>query len=231
MIPLAKYLILACVFLSFPNPVILSADQTGKQGNEKVKFRWAFVAIRNAPQKIQFEAITRDTALKTGDQFKFFIKLEKRCYLYLIYYSSTKDLRLLFPKSFDWLSDVTVSSEGWYIPENNNWFELTRQKGEEKFILLASAERLQNLESLIKESIAADQGYKEKLNSRALAEIRNLRKKHKRFKTHAEKPVSMIGYTRDVSDSEIAKSYNIADFAYEISAEKFYGKTFTINHQ
>ena len=64
-----------------------------------------------------------------------------------------------------------------------------------------------------------------------LSEIRNLRKLHFNPKIKAERPVNMIGDTRDITDINVAKSYDVADFAIEISTDSFYGKTFTIHHK
>jgi hypothetical protein len=41
----------------------------------------------------------------------------------------------------------------------------------------------------------------------------------------------MIGDTRDIVNINTAKLYDVADFAIEISADSFYGKTFTIHHK
>ena len=137
----------------------------------------------------------------------------------------------MFPHSLDQVAANATEHKRWYVPDHNNWFELTGKTGDEKFILLASLDRLKELESSLREYEEMDQTKRKILAPKIIADIQSLRRRHFDPKTTAEKPVSMIGNVRDVSDTNSAKAYDIANFAVEISAEKFYGKTFTIYHR
>ena len=112
-------------------------------------FQWAFCALPKADTGAKPTFITRDTALKSGDQIKFFVKLEPSVYLYFIYRSSQGEISVLFPHRFNQLDDNNSLSGKHYIPQGNQWFELDEHTGEEKFYLLASASRLFELEALI----------------------------------------------------------------------------------
>ena len=100
--------------------------------------------------------ITRDTDLKSGDRIKFFVKLESPCYFYLIYQSSQGDVSVLYPFRFTQLDGQDTRFGKQYIPAGNQWFELDEHTGREKFFLLASTNRLLDLETLVNQYESAD---------------------------------------------------------------------------
>jgi len=211
-------------------PDFAAAQEANSQPDANVKFQWAFGALKKANGS-KFEAVAKDTDLKTGDQIKFFLKVNKNCFVYLIYRSSQGDLSVLFPHRFKLLSaEYTVSGDH-YIPKGDEWFELDEHTGEERFYLLASVERLLSLETLINDYENADAAKKPPLAKKILSEIRVLRKQHLKFKTYAERPVNIIGNLRGTEKAETAGPHDIAKFAVEISADTFYSRTFTIDHQ
>jgi hypothetical protein len=215
---------LFCLFLLFDSHAVVHAQQAAAQPNANVKF------LKKANGS-KFEAISKDTDLKTGDQIKFFLKVNKDCFVYLIYRSSQGELSVLFPHRFKLLSaEYTVSGEH-YIPKDDDWFELDDHTGEERFYLLASVERLLELETLINDYESAGAAQKPPLAQKILSEIRKLRKQHLKFKTYAERPVNIIGNLRGTEKAETAGARDIAKFAVEISADTFYSRTFTIDHQ
>jgi hypothetical protein len=221
---------LFCLFLLFEAHAAVQAQQTAAQPDANIKFQWAFGALKKANGS-KFEAVSKDTDLKTGDQIKFFLKVNKNCFVYLIYRSSQGELSVLFPHRFKLLSaEYTVSGDH-YIPKGDEWFELDAHTGEERFYLLASVERLLKLETLINDYESADAAKKPPLAKKILSEIRVLRKQHLKFKTYAERPVNIIGNLRGTEKAETAGPHDIAKFAVEISADTFYSRTFTIDHQ
>jgi len=196
-----------------------------------VTFQWAFGAIKNTDLGSQFEVVTRDTVLKSGDQIKFFIRVENKCFVYLIYQSSQDDLSVLFPYRFKLqANDYRISGQH-YIPKGDQWFELDEYTGLEKFYLLASAFRLDKLEVVINEYESADKAKKLKLGKKIISEIRRLRKQHRKFKSYAEKPVAIIGNMRGTEKTKTVGLNDLADHAAEISATNFFSRTFTIDHQ
>ena len=77
----------------FNNQTVIFAQQENGQIENNVTFSWAFGAIKNTDAGPHFESITRDTVLKTGDQIKFLLRVESKCFIYLIYQSSQGDLK------------------------------------------------------------------------------------------------------------------------------------------
>jgi hypothetical protein len=211
--------------------LILKAESEGGKDDKKIVFQWAFCALGKADTGPQLSVITRDTTLKSGDKIKFFVKLEPSVYLYLIYRSSQGEIRVLFPYRFNQLDDNHTLSGKHYIPQDRQWFELDDHTGEEKFYLLAAASRLFGLEDLINQYENADKAKKSALTEKITAEIRNLRKRHLKFKTYTEKPVTIIGNLRGTEESASPPTRDIADFAVEISTTTFFSRTYTIDHQ
>jgi hypothetical protein len=220
--------VLGFVLFCGSNPVLAQEAQPQQEAN--LQFQWAFGALKKANGS-KFEAIERDTILKTGDQIKFFLNVDRNCFVYLIYSSSQGELSVLFPYRFKLRSSEYTVAGHHYIPGGNQWFELDEHIGEEKFYLLASANRLMQLEALINDYESADAAKKPALAQAVLIEIRKLRKENLKFKTYAERPVNIIGNLRGTEKAETAEPQDIAKFAVEISADTFYSRTFTIDHK
>jgi len=225
---IASLAVLYFVLFCSGNPVL--AEEAQPQPDANLQFQWAFGALKKANGS-KFEAIDRDTVLKTGDQIKFFLNVDKNCFVYLIYSSSQGEISVLFPHRFKLRSSEYTVAGHHYIPGGNQWFELDEHTGEEKFYLLASANRLTQLEAMINDYESADAAKKPTLAQAILAEIRKLRKEHLKFKTYAERPVNIIGNLRGTEKAETAEPQDIAKFAVEISADTFYSRTFTIDHK
>jgi hypothetical protein len=162
---------------------------------------------------------------------KFFLKLNKQCFVYLIYQSSQGDLSVLFPYRFKMWAKHRQVTTNHYIPKGDQWFELDEYSGLEKFYLLASAKRLDELESLVNDYESADKTKKHRFALNIVSEIRKLRKKHHKFKSYAEKPVTVIGNMRGTDTTKAAGLGDLADHAVEISARKFFSRTYTIDHR
>ncbi|MGD8226968.1 MAG: DUF4384 domain-containing protein [Desulfobacteraceae bacterium] len=209
----------------------LGAAEQEKEEEENIRFLWAFGAIQKGEGEAKLIPIARDTALESGDQIKFFVKPKEKCFVYLIYHSSQGELSVLFPYRFEQLSRGYPKEEEYYIPKGTEWFELDEHVGQETFYLLASSERLYDLEALINTYETADPAKKPEIANKALKEIRMLIRKNRKFKGFAEKPVTIIGHLRGSEKVEVAGTPDVTDLAVEISGSKFYSRTFTIDHK
>jgi hypothetical protein len=207
------------------------AQQNQAQDDNKISFQWAFGAIKNTSLGPEFESIQRDSLLKSGDQIKFFLSLNTMSYVYLIYQSSQQDLIVLFPHRFNELGQANQIGGNHYIPQGDQWFELDETAGLEKFYLLASVERLTELENLVNAYESADKASRVGLGKDIVAEIRRLRKKHRKFKTYAEKPVAVIGNMRGSAKTKAVGLNDLSEHAVEISTTNFFSRTYTIDHQ
>jgi hypothetical protein len=180
---------------------------------------------------LEFVSITRDTTLKTGDSLKMFVKLEKMCFVYLIYYSAHGELFTLFPYSMKQFATDYVIAKKYYIPQGDRWFELDQNVGSETFYLLASAQRLIELEALLDGYMSADPVQREEFVRQILTEIRAKQKQHYRFTIEPERPVPIGGSLRKINRDDTAPLPEIAAVAVGISADRFFSRTFTIDHR
>ena len=224
------FIVFLCFGL-FDQNNINGAEPADGENGEKIVFQWAFCVLEKADAEHKPRVISRDTALKSGDQIKFFVKPQSPSYLYLIYQSSQRELSVLYPSRFKQLDSQDAESGSQYIPDGNQWFELDEHSGQEKFFLLASIKRLVALETLINQYESADKAKKSALAEKITGEIRNLRKRHLKFKTYAEKPVTIIGNLRGGDQTVSVQTKDVADYAVEISTTTFFSRTYTIDHQ
>lgn len=223
--------ILALVFLltgfGSPGKATIVPPQQGVE--ENVSFVWGFGALVGKEKK--FVPITRDTALKTGDEIKMVVELKKECYIYLVHHNSKGEITLLFPEDVRQFSGDYKVGKNYYVPKGKGWFELDKSTGMETFYLLGSSERLLELEALIGDYQSAKKEDKSPEADQILTEIRSVKRKFRTFTTLAERPVTIGGNIRGVEKAELAKRPDVTTIATEIKANNFYSKTFTIDHQ
>ncbi len=222
---------LSICFVLFDQHQSIGTEPEGGKNDKKIVFQWAFCALQKADTGLRLSVINRKAALKSGDRIKFFLKLESPNFLYLIYQSSRREMRLLFPYRLKQLESPETMSGKHYIPKGQQWFVLDEHTGQEKYYLLASSNRLFDLEALINQYESAAIGKKSGLADQITSEIRNLRKRHLKFKTYAEKPVAPVGNLSGAEQSESGHSKDIAGYAVEISTTTFFSRTYTIDHQ
>ncbi len=228
--------LLICIFVAFgftfteiPNAVF--ATHLGQTEGENLRFHWAFGARVGTQSNHEFVSITRDTTLKTGDQFKMLVELKTKCFVYLIYHGAKGELYLLFPYNSRQFDNGYKILKKYYIPQGNQWFTLDENVGRETFYLLFSAVRLTKLEDLIVNYESSDLMEKSELTTKIITEIHQLIKQHRRFASVAERPISIGGSVRGINKAKKAPVYDISNIAVEISATDFYSRTFTIEHK
>lgn len=184
-----------------------------KEGDDLVSLRWAVGALDPAGSKPT--AIRQDTKLETGTKLKLLVEPQSKGSVYLLLLDSSGELQVLYRKS----SSVGKAADGkpTYIPPGSQWFELEKGAGMETFFLLASVDPLKELEKLLDSHAPA---------SAVVEEVRRINKANRDFARPIERPVMIGGQTRGTEDSAAA----IDQLAVEVEAEKFYGKTITIDH-
>ena len=182
-----------------------------------LSMRWALAAD---PPDGEPVAITQDTQLASGNRLRLMIEPRSAGYFYVILRDAGEDVHVLFRQAFDeYVPDHGVST---YIPAGGQWFELSAEPGAETFFLLASSEPLPDLERLLDAFAAADDESRRDVGNKIVQEIRRQHKAHRKFSRPVEKPVLIGGKTRGAG--------GIDHLAAEVTAERFYGKTITIDH-
>lgn len=219
------------ILLFFLSADSLLAQQGDQIQKNNIRFLWTFGTIQDNPNGGEFKSVSQDMVLNTGDQIKFFIKRNNRCHVYLLYYNSKGELNVLFPHRFQ-ASPVAFSGpETYFIPEGSMWFELDSCIGKETFYLLASADRLNDLETLINQYENADPNARAGLLDSIFGEIRLLKKKNIQLKVSAERPVRIIGSKRGTVALKNFTNEDLALHAVKIAGNDFYCRTYTIDHQ
>jgi uncharacterized protein DUF4384 len=172
-------------------------------------------------------AITQDTIQHTGDQFKMIVQLQKPCFVYVLHSSKNKegtegDVTWLFPYNKpQFMTDYEVGKR-YDIPPRDAWYSLSPPAGRETIYLLASTQRLSDLEALLEASATASPAQRPQLTARILAEIRAPRQVRP-SPAPGERPVRIGGSVRGDIHGKYLE-------AVEISAYHFYSKTFTLEH-
>ncbi len=193
-----------------------------------IRFRWSFCAQTGLEDRSEIVAITKDTPLRSGDRIKMFLQPVSTCYLYVLYYSSQGELSLLYPTNLS--TREVPDANQILIPEGNHWLRLDGHTGPETFYLIASVKRLDHLEELIDRHLKPTGREDTTISAEAIInELKNLRRQHLKLAAPAERPVRLGGNLRDAAGQQFVQ--DIRRFAIEISAQDFFSRTFTIDHQ
>ena len=196
----------------------------------RLNFYWAFGALVGTQDQPQLIPIGRKTVLQTGDRMKILFEPQTESFVYILYYSSQEELLMLFPSEPSAAS--TLPGRKYSIPSGNQWFKLDDVTGIEKFYLIASARRLEKLESLYQSHLAKTRVEDIQASTRAiLAEIKQLKRKHRTLTAAAERPVRLGGNFRGAHQEAQPAQPDLSQIAVEISAADFFSRTFTIDHQ
>lgn len=199
-------------------------------GKNEIGFLYAFGAYAGAPGKGRLIALQSEATLRAGDRLKLYFEPKNDQYLYLLHLSSQGELSVLYPAA----SRPARVARGApvFIPAGDDWFELDAHRGQEKFFLVAAAERLDRLEELCARHAALTVKADAAASSDAiLDEVKRLRQKNKPLSAPAEKPVRIGGSVRGETSSRPPSVADIPSLAAEVTAPGFYTRTFTIEHR
>ncbi len=217
------------LLLFFGGQTTVNAAMQNSDTEENVNYKWSFVAKVGTGEERRLTTISRDTILHTGEEFKMMVNLLNKSYVYVIYKSSKSELSVLYPYSFD--SPVELE-KNFYLPKGRSWFKLDNNTGDETFYILASQERLIDLEKKLNQYTGEAQEKKKDLVAGIVTDIKEIKKKYRTYSTLAERPISIAGNVRGTKSGSIdIDRIDIATLATEISANNFYSKTITIEHK
>jgi hypothetical protein len=195
-----------------------------------IGFLYAFGAYVGPQGKGKLIPVQSETTLNVGDRLKIFFEPKSDQYFFLLHLSSQGELTPLHPPA----AQAAKVSKGTqlFIPSGGNWFELDGHAGQEKFFLIASAERLDRLEELCaRHTILRNKSDVLSSTDAILEEIKQLRQKHKPLSAPAEKPVRIGGSVRGEQQSSAVASPDITPLATEVTAPGFFTRTFSIEHR
>ena len=200
-----------------------------QQNEANIGFDWAFGALVGKSKTMV--SVTHDTTLKSGEEIKMMVKLTKDCFVYVVHQDSKGEVELLFPYKIQQFQNDYVADKNYYVPKGRGWSSFDKNTGKEIFFLIASTERLLDLEVKLGNYFSADTSKKQSMASDIVSEIRSVRKHYSTYATIAEKPLTIGGNIRGTEKVEGARRPDVATLATQISAKNFYSKTITIDHQ
>jgi len=198
--------------------------------DRNISFRWAFGALTGPESDRKLIAVTKDSVLYSGDQFKMMIELQSKCHVYVIFKGSNGEILLLFPKQLDLSEESLKVNQEIFLPNKDMWFAFDDQIGIEKFFLLASNAPLIKLETLLKTYESSSHEIRPEVTEEILQFIKKSRKEHKQLTAAAERPIQIGGTFRNVDKPQVSQR-DISAFAIKITADDFFGRTFTIEHR
>ena len=213
---------------------ILSVFSTvaGAADKEKavVKFRWAFGALRDPASAPKVEPVGAKSVLKSGDKLKMMIELQRKCFVYVIHHDAQGNISMIFPYSLKQFDTDYQTARKYYVPKDEVWFQLDEKTGSETFYLIASDQRLLDVEFLYNSYVSAESSRREGIAVQMLAEINGIRDQYptpEKAEVLAQNNGSQRGFERATG----ADPTDIADQAIEIAFTGVYSETFVIEHR
>lgn len=156
----------------------------------------------------------------SGDKLQIVVKPHAPLHLYIYLIDSQNELYVLFPSTGEKTSTSLVENTT-YIPGRNQTFVLDNHPGTETFYLLASLDRLADLENATAEFCKRKTI---KARQRLLDSIIEARREYSSFRVQPQKAESVAGTIRTRNLGEIPS-------AVIVQEEQFYAKTIRLKHQ
>jgi hypothetical protein len=195
----------------------------------ELRFLFAFGAVTGPENKPKVIAVQNETVLRSGDRLKFFIEPQTGMCVYLFHQAADGELTVILPAEGQ--SAALSPGAAVYAPVAANWLQLDQQTGLEKFHLLVSAQRLEQLETLLaRHATLTDKSAAHSSAEAILNEVKQVRLKNRNLAAPAEKPVRIGGSLRGPEGADVLP--DITRLASDITAAGgFYSRVFTIDHR
>jgi len=157
---------LAFVFLF--HSILLAAPGSQKESYGP-RILFAFGAIRASSNPAKVEPVRTKMVLSSGDKLKMMIQLRRKCFVYLIHRNSQGDFAMLFPYSLKQFDTDYQTGRNYYAPKGEAWFQLDSRTGNETFYLIASDQRLLDIEYTYENYASSEESKKQDLAAQMLS--------------------------------------------------------------
>ena len=212
--------------LDFDSPILAADSSSAKP----ISFAYSFKALVGPAEDRQMVRIVPYNTLQEGDMLKIQIRLKTKCFVYLFYQSPQNQVFMLFPYTLQAFEKDYQVGKTYEVPPGRACFTLDNSPGTEVFYLLASANRMKDLESAYAAYEAASADKKQSSADLLLSRIRKLEHKHTQLTASAERPVPIGGNVRGMGKKQTS-AFSKDPHAIEVNATDVYIQSFTINHQ
>ena len=202
-----------------------------QKGRNEASILWAFGAIRASSNPPKLEPVTPQMVLKSGDKLKMMIQIRKKCFVYLIHKDSQGNLAMLFPYSLKQFDTDYQTDRNYYSPKGEAWFQLDSRTGIETFYLIASDQRLLDIEYTYQKYASSEESKKQDLAGQILSQLEEITESHLASSGGDEILASNQPAFRGFERASGADPTDVAQLATEISFDNIYSKTFVIDHK
>ena len=169
--------------------------------------------------------------LKSGDKLKMMIQIRKKCFVYLIHRDSQGDFSMLFPYSLKQFDTDYQTAHNYYAPKGEAWFQLDSRTGIETFYLIASDQRLLDIEYTYQKYASSEESKKQDLAAQMLSELNRITERYVASSGGAENLADNESALRGFERATGADPTDIAGLAREISFDNIYSETFVVDHR
>ncbi|SPF35304.1 conserved exported hypothetical protein [Syntrophobacter sp. SbD1] len=221
-------LCLTPVFLFLFHSILMAGPG---QNSSDPRILWAFGAIRAASNPPKVEPVTAGMVLSSGDKLKMMIQIRKKCFVYLIHRDSEGNFSMLFPynlKQFD--TDYQIA-RNYYAPKGEAWFQLDNRTGSETFYLIASDQRLLDIEYTYEQYASSKDSRKQDLAGQMISELDGITEKYLASSKGVETGAADRPLVRGFERATGADQTEIAGLAREISFDHIHSESFIIDHR
>jgi len=221
---------LALAFVFLFHSILLAAPGSQKKSNGP-RLLWAFGAIRASSNPPKVEPVRTKMVLSSGDKLKMMIQLRRKCFVYLIHRDSQGDFTMLFPYSLKQFDTDYQTARNYYAPKGEAWFQLDSRTGNETFYLIASDQRLLDIEYTYEKYASSEESKKQNLAGQMLSELNMITETHLASSEGVEKLADKESVLRGFERATGADPTDIAGLAREISFDNIYSETFVVDHR
>jgi hypothetical protein len=201
-------------------PAAVWSDGASKNN---IRFLWAFGAIVQTADGPEVMAIKRNTILPGPAQLKLLVQLHEMAYIYVIHRDASGAIRMLFPYRLDlFVLDYQISKAYHITLDAPGGRALA--PGRQTIYLLASTERLANLEDALSAYLAAPAPRQSELAKGVIDEIHQAKRRYGTLVAKEERPIEIAGQRRSLA-------LNLSAVAIDIAAQDFYSRTFTVEYR
>jgi hypothetical protein len=169
--------------------------------------------------------------LSSGDKLKLMIQLRRKCFVYLIHRDSQGDFTMLFPYSLKQFDTDYQTARNYYAPKGEAWFQLDSRTGNETFYLIASDQRLLDIEYTYEKYASSEESKKQNLAGQMLSELNMITETHLASSEGVEKLADKESVLRGFERATGADPTDIVALAREISFDNIYSETFVVDHR
>jgi len=221
---------LALAFVFLFHSILLAAPGSQKKSNGP-RLLWAFGAIRASSNPPKVEPVRTKMVLSSGDKLKMMIKLKQKCFVYLIHRDSQGNFAMLFPYSLKQFDTDYQTARNYYAPKGEAWFQLDSRTGNETFYLIASDQRLLDIEYTYEKYASSEESKKQNLAGQMLSELNMITETHLASSEGVEKLADKESVLRGFERATGADPTDIVALAREISFDNIYSETFVVDHR